>query len=88
LETERSQLVRDLESTEAEEGQSSRVCPRSHGQETMNVRARCHVGASIHNLVAGFAQILQPLKMYPDVPDNFVGPKMLIQIENLLYMFL
>ena len=32
---------------EAVEGQSSRVCPRSHGQGTMNVRARCHVGASI-----------------------------------------
>ena len=45
--TERSQLVRDLESAEAVEGQSSRVWPRSHGQGTMNVRARCHVGASI-----------------------------------------
>jgi len=39
--------VQDLESTEAVEGQPSRVWPRSHGQETMNVRARCHVGASI-----------------------------------------
>jgi hypothetical protein len=43
----RSQLVRDLESTDAVEGQSSRVWPRSHGQGTMNVRGRCHVGASI-----------------------------------------
>ena len=47
LETERSQLVRDLESTKSVEGQSSRVWRRSHGQGTMNVRARCHVGASI-----------------------------------------
>ena len=47
LETERIQLVRDLESTEAVEGQSSCVWPRSHGLRTMNVRAHCHVGASI-----------------------------------------
>ena len=47
LETEKSQLVRDLESTEVVEGQSSRVWPRSHGQGTMNVRVRCHVGVSI-----------------------------------------
>ena len=39
--------MRDLESTEAVEGQSSRVWPRSHGQGRMNVRAHCHVGASI-----------------------------------------
>jgi hypothetical protein len=44
---ERSQLVRDLESTEAVEGQSSRVWPRSHKQGTMNLRARCQVEASI-----------------------------------------
>jgi hypothetical protein len=43
----RSHLVHYLESTEAVEGQSSRVWPRSHGQGTMNVKARCHVGASI-----------------------------------------
>jgi len=47
LETGRSQLVRDLKSTEAVEGQLSRVWPRRHGQGTMNVRGRCHVGASI-----------------------------------------
>jgi len=47
LETEKSQLVRDLESTEAVEGQSSCVWPRSHRQGTTNVRVRFHVGASI-----------------------------------------
>ena len=37
---------------EAVEGQSSHVWPRSHGQGTMNVRARCHVGASIDSPAA------------------------------------